>query len=95
MLGVNSNSYNKFMNGKYKHQWSAAENQTYDAAARFFLREQKLGKQAVGKSRAKAKGEVAGCTFPDISDVLTGSKITDAAIKELAANCHGLTNALH
>jgi len=22
-------------------------------------------------------------------------EITDAAIKELAANCHGLTNALH
>lgn len=70
MLGVNSNSYNKFMNGKYKHQWSAAENQTYDAAALFFLREQKLGKQAVGKSRAKVKGEVAGCTLPDLGDVL-------------------------
>lgn len=26
MLGVNSNSYSKFMNGKYKNQWSAAEN---------------------------------------------------------------------
>lgn len=71
MLGVNSNSYNKFMNGKYKHQWSAAENQTYDAAARFFLREEKLGKQGVGKSRAKPKSEVAGCPLPDISDVST------------------------
>merc|ERR1711879_615487 len=54
-----------------KHQWSAAENQTYDAAARFFLREEKLGKQALGKSRAKVKGEVAGRMLPDIGDVLT------------------------
>jgi hypothetical protein len=55
----------------------------------------KPGRNVERKSPKKAKGEVAGCTFPDISDVLTGSKITDAAIKEFAANCHGLTDALH
>ena len=37
MLGVNANSYGKFMNGKYKDPWAATQNGTYHAAAYFFL----------------------------------------------------------
>ena len=34
-IGVNANSFNKFMNGVYKDQWSACQNGTYWAAAKF------------------------------------------------------------
>ena len=52
MLGVNANSYGKFMNGKYKDPWAATQNGTYHAAAYFFFREKMLGKNALGKTRA-------------------------------------------
>merc|ERR1740138_1570419 len=48
MLSVNSNSYNRFMNNKYKDQLNATSNSTYDAATRFFLKEERLGKNALG-----------------------------------------------
>ena len=51
ILGVNANSYLKFMNGKYKDQWNATLNGTYYSAAYFFFRESKLGK-LLGKIRA-------------------------------------------
>lgn len=53
MIGVNANSYGRFMTGKYKDQWSATQNGTYHAAAEFFAREKELGKNAVGKLRAR------------------------------------------
>jgi hypothetical protein len=53
MLSVNANSYGKFMNGKYKDPWSATQNGTYVAAAFFFYMEERLGKQALGKTRAR------------------------------------------
>ena len=34
-IGVNANSFNKFMNGVYKDQWSACQNGTYWAAAKY------------------------------------------------------------
>lgn len=73
MLGVNGNSYNRFMNGKYKDQWNAAENQTYDAATRFFIKEDKLGKQAVGKLRAKPSAKKSGGSsqLPEIQGIST------------------------
>eukprot|EP01035_Chromulina_nebulosa_P036953 gene36953-49855_t len=37
-IGVNSNSYGKFMQGAYKNAWSAVENGTYWAAAKFLAR---------------------------------------------------------
>ena len=37
-IGVNSNSYGKFMKGAYKNAWSALENGTYWAAAKFLAR---------------------------------------------------------
>ena len=58
MLGVNANSYGKFMqtgtNSKYKDPWSATQNGTYHAAAFFFYKEDRLGKNALGKTRARA-----------------------------------------
>lgn len=78
ILGVNSNSYGKFVNGKYKNPWSAAENQTYRAAARFFLREKKLGSKAMGVMRKIKKEPKTGKSskhsvvdMPDISGVVT------------------------
>ena len=59
MIGVNANSYGKFMHGKYKDPWSATQNGTYAAAAFFFFKEEKLGKHALGKVRAR-RGEASG-----------------------------------
>ncbi len=60
MLGVNANSYGKFMqtgtNSKYKDPWSATQNGTYAAAAFFFYKEERLGKRALGKVRAHGSG---------------------------------------
>lgn len=60
MLGVNANSYGKFMqtgtNSKYKDPWSATQNGTYSAAAFFFFKEERLGKKAIGKLRARGSG---------------------------------------
>ena len=67
LIGVAAAPYGRFMNGKYKEQWRATENQTYSAAAYFMFREKKLGKHSVGKrlqATAPAKSPV-----PDISAV--------------------------
>mmetsp|Transcript_25424 Transcript_25424/g.73338 ORF Transcript_25424/g.73338 Transcript_25424/m.73338 type:complete len:305 (-) Transcript_25424:237-1151(-) len=72
MLQVDANSYNSFMNGKYKDQWMAAENLTFEPAVHFFLRERRLGKEAIGKTRARNKGKTGGSRpFPNISAVTT------------------------
>lgn len=52
IIGVNANSYGKFMHGKYKDAWSATQNGTYWSAAYFFYREKRLGGRAMGKERA-------------------------------------------
>ena len=54
VLGVNGNSFNKFMKGNYKDQWSACQNGTYWAAARFFAR-QKLEAKANPAATKKRK----------------------------------------
>ena len=60
-LGVNSNSFRKFMNPKtYKNQWSALQNGTYWAAGRFLARKAHEAKTA-GKKR-KAHGVDGGGT---------------------------------
>lgn len=53
LIGVAAAPYGRFMNGKYKNQWSASQNQTYRAAAYFFYREKKLGKNSVAKMMRK------------------------------------------
>lgn len=54
-LGVNNNSFRKFMNPKtYKNQWSAVQNGTYWAAARFLA--QKKHEQKVSGKKRKADG---------------------------------------
>jgi hypothetical protein len=52
IIGISAPPYGRFMNGKYKDQWRATENQTYSAAAYFFFREKKLGKKSVAKRMA-------------------------------------------
>jgi len=57
LLGVNSNSYGKFMAGNYKDKWRAMDNSTYAAADYFFWREKKLKSLSVG---ATLRARVAG-----------------------------------
>jgi hypothetical protein len=57
LLGVNSNSFGKFMAGHYKNKWRAMENGTYAAADYFFWREKKMKSQSVGATlRARDAG---------------------------------------
>ncbi|KAL3770429.1 hypothetical protein ACHAWO_009509 [Cyclotella atomus] len=59
-MGVNSNSFRKFMNPKtYKDQWSATQNGTYWAAAKLLARakyEKELAKMAGGKRKSVEEG---------------------------------------
>ena len=48
--------------GKYKDPWSATQNGTFWAAAYFFYREAKLGKHAMGKTRAHGAGSTGTAT---------------------------------
>ena len=55
-IDVNSNSFNKFMSGNYKNQWSATSNKTYYNAAVFLERERikrKHRKKAANKKRKR------------------------------------------
>ena len=75
ILQVNSNSYNRFMNGKYKDQWSATSNNTYDAGSYFLYREKKAGKQSFAalhssKTAANGGGGTAKVSLPDVSGVV-------------------------
>lgn len=73
-IGVNSNSYGKFMQGAYKNAWSAVENGTYWAAARFLARlklttqirelevseQQKVDKKAGKKAATSSSNSLLG-----------------------------------
>mmetsp|Transcript_64260 Transcript_64260/g.177803 ORF Transcript_64260/g.177803 Transcript_64260/m.177803 type:complete len:307 (+) Transcript_64260:285-1205(+) len=52
-IHVNNNSFGRFMNGSYKNQWSACDNGTYWAAAKFFAR-QDIQKQIDALNAPKA-----------------------------------------
>lgn len=57
-MGVNNNSFRRFMNPKtYKNQWSATSNSTYDAAARL-LEEVQYDKEQAKKAE-KEKNKLA------------------------------------
>lgn len=58
-MGVNSNSFRRFMNPKtYKNQWSATDNGTYWAAARLLAQANYEKKQANKTGKKRAAGEV-------------------------------------
>lgn len=62
-MGVNNNSFRRFMNPKtYKNQWSAVENGTYWAAARLLEAERNKPKDkaAGGKRKANSSSEAGG-----------------------------------
>jgi len=64
------------MHGKYKDPWSATQNGTYFAAAYFFYRERKLGKHALGKTRAhKASASGAGAAAADTAASTSTKKL--------------------
>jgi len=90
IIGVNSNSYNKFMNGKYKDQWSATANSTYSSAAYFFWREKKVGKtKSIGA--LWSSDQPARPALPDVSSVVPDSSdiyLTPQEVrKELSSLC--------
>lgn len=75
-IKVNSNSYGKFMNQKYKNEWSAVENGTYLSAACYLavedlkkkiaaLEEKKVSnKRSAEQVEEKTAGEVANDDVP-------------------------------
>ena len=100
MLGVNANSYGKFMqtgtNSKYKDPWSATQNGTYVAAAFFFFKEERLGKRALGKTRARNAGTPAKAVGSSSCGILSpavetdvGSKLKSAAAKPALPDVSG------
>ena len=63
-LRVNSNSFGKFMNPKtYKDTWSATQNGTYWAAARFLEAERNKPKESSSKKR-KASDAAGAAAAP-------------------------------
>ena len=81
LISVDAGPYGRFMNGKYKNQWSAANNQTYRAASYFFFREKKLGKKSVAKTLAAVAPtkpqvpDLSGIELPDESIYLTPTEV--------------------
>lgn len=67
LISIAAAPYGRFMNGKYKDQWSAAQNQTYRGASYFFFREKKLGKNSVAKMLQSAAAPKPSA--PDVSAV--------------------------
>jgi hypothetical protein len=57
-MGINNNSFRKFMNPKtYKNQWSATANGTYWAAAKLLEQERNRPKTKASKVNGKRKGD--------------------------------------
>lgn len=71
-MGVNSNSFRRFMNPKtYKNSWSAIENSTYMAAGRLLARvkheekeNKKKAKKQTAATKRKAKDDAAATPLP-------------------------------
>ena len=91
IIGVNGNSYNKFMNGKYKDQWSATANSTYSSAAYFFWREKKMGKnKSIGALWSSA--QPARPALPNVSSVVLESSeiyLTPQEVRKELSNLSG------
>ncbi|XRB22312.1 hypothetical protein RI054_30g121630 [Pseudoscourfieldia marina] len=64
VIGVNSNSYGKFMRNEYKDNWNAVMNGTYDKARYFFFREKKLGKKSMANMYKNGGGAAAPAPAP-------------------------------
>lgn len=87
-LGVNNNSFRKFMNPKtYKNQWSAVQNGTYWAAARFLAQKKHEAKTA-GKKRKAVDGASGGAAKKSASTSRMEAELLMARINqvELPAN---------
>ena len=80
-LGVNGNSFNKFMKGAYKDQWSACQNGTYWAAARFFAR-QKVAAKSNPAAAKKRKREAS----TSAKSKKTASLALQVALMDLLSN---------
>ena len=64
VIGVNANSFGKFMGGAYKDKWSATMNGTYSGARYFFFREKKLGKKSIANTLKSGKEASASASAP-------------------------------
>lgn len=72
-IGVNSNSYNRFMTQKYKDEWSATDNGTYWAAAQHLARDdidskiKALEEKKSGSAASKRKADDISATVDETS----------------------------
>lgn len=82
-IGVNSNSFRKFMNPKtYKNPWSATENGTYWAAAKFLEKEAYYEKVEKENAKTKKKRKADTVDTDDLTVARKSSK-TDKLDAEL------------
>ena len=85
MLGVNANTWGKFMTNNYKDKtWGAAASGTYSAGLYFCYREKRLGSASVLKTRARggASGGASAAdkpAFPDLDGVEASSTLFESS----------------
>ena len=72
-IGVSAASYGKFMNGKYKDQWSAVQNGTYEAAGTY-LAKYKIQKKIEDLTSKKAEANTKKVNSSDNSSKNTSTK---------------------
>jgi hypothetical protein len=80
-IGVNSNSFGKFMTMKYKDEWSAVQNGTYWSAARFLAMEEVKQKIITKEEKVAAK------------DIKTNKRTLDDFFGASAAAATGATGS--
>ena len=78
-INVNAASYRRFMSGDYRDQWSACQNGTYWAAARFLATE-KIRKQIRARDAKKAAKKTA-----DDNDKPSAVALDSFSVEELEA----------
>ena len=85
LLGVNANTWGKFMKNEYKDKtWGATQSGTYWAGVKFCYAEKALGTRSLLKTRARGGGAAAagggGAAKPDLPD-LAGVDVVDAVFE--------------
>lgn len=90
-IGVNSNSYGKFMNGTYQDPWTACQNGTYEAACKFFAIkriqdkiDELTDKPSDRNPRKRSmEGSVSSSSLPRAFVVKKSRNVVDAELSEI------------
>ena len=85
-IGINNNSFGRFMTGKYKDQWSACSNGTYWSAARDLEKRRRRTKREAksGSSKKKRKAGDSGSGESSSSSSSVGSGSSKKSKKQAA-----------